>query len=161
MVADPPEGADHDQERPDLAEENAGDGGDLSPTQEQAIIALLNEQTLGRAAAAAKVGQRTLFRWLRQPAFSRAYRQARRDAFGQAIALTQRYAPLAVNTLAQVMMDKAAPHHAKVSAATTLLRFGREGIELDDLAARVEALEKAPPQLQQPASSGRRWGEYR
>ncbi len=27
------------------------------------------------------------------------------------------------------------------TAATTLLRFGREGIELDDLAARVEALE--------------------
>ena len=108
-------------------------------------IALLNEQTLSKAAAAAEVGQRTLYRWLRKPEFSRAYRQARREAFGQAIALTQRYAPLAVNTLAQVMMDDRAPTSSKVAAATTILRFGREGIELDDLAARVEALENAAP----------------
>ena len=76
------------------------------------------------------------------PDFSRAYRKARREAFGQAIALTQRYAPLAVNTLAKVMTDEDAPASAKVAAATTLLRFGREGLELDDLAARVEALEE-------------------
>ena len=58
---------------------------------------------------------------------------------------TQRYAPLAVNTLAQVMMDDGAPSSSKVAAATTILRFGREGIELDDLAARVEALEQSAP----------------
>jgi len=44
-----------------------------------------------------------------------------------------------------------APHHAKVSAATNLLRFGREGIELDDLAARVEALERSAPQREKAA----------
>jgi len=31
----------------------------------------------------------------------------------------------------------------KVSAATAILRFGREGLELDDLAARIEVLEQA------------------
>ncbi len=137
-----------DNDGPDLAEETDDLQRALTPVQERAIIALLNEQTLSKAAAAAEVGQRTLYRWLRKPEFSRAYRQARREAFGQAIALTQRYAPLAVNTLAQVMMDQGAPHHAKVSAAMGLLRFGREGIELDDLAARVEALENAAPQRQ-------------
>ncbi len=94
------------------------------------------------------MGQRTLYRWLRKPEFARAYRQARREAFGQAIALTQRYAPLAVNTLAQIMMDDGAPSSSKVAAATTILRFGREGIELDDLAARLEALEEAATQRQ-------------
>ncbi len=87
-----------------------------------------------------------MYRWLDEPGFSRAYYKARRDAFSQAIGLTQRYAPLAVNTLAQVMADQAAPASARVSAAIGLLRFGREGIELDDLAARVEALENAAPQ---------------
>ncbi len=53
---------------------------------------------------------------------------------------------MAVNTLAQVMADQAAPASARVSAAIGLLRFGREGIELDDLAARLEALENAAPQ---------------
>ena len=140
-----------DNEGQNLAQENNDLHQGLTPPQERAIIALLNEQTVGRAAAAAKVGQRTLYRWLRDPTFSRAYRQARRDAFGQAIALTQRYAPLAVNTLAQVMMDDQAPSSSKVAAATTILRFGREGIELDDLGARVEALELAAPQRQKSA----------
>ena len=116
---------------------------------------MLNEQTIGRAADAAGVSQRTLYRWLDKPAFSRAYHRARREAFGQAIALTQRYAPLAVNTLAQVMMDASAPASSKVAAAVGLLRFGREGIELDDLAARVEALEKAPQRQQETTSP--RW----
>ena len=35
-------------------------------------------------------------------------RPSRWEAFGQAVALTQRYAPLVVNTLAQVMMDDGA-----------------------------------------------------
>ncbi len=140
-----------DNEGQNLAQENDDLHQGLTPPEERAIIALLNEQTVGRAAAAAKVGQRTLYRWLRDPIFSRAYRQARRDAFGQPIALTQRYAPLAVNTLAQVMMDDQAPSSSKVAAATTILRFGREGIELDDLGARVEALEQAAPQRQKSA----------
>ncbi len=140
-----------DNEGQNLAQENNDLHRALTPPQERAIIALLNEQTVGRAAAAAKVGQRTLYRWLRDPTFSLAYRQARRDAFGQAIALTQRNAPLAVNTLAQVMMDDQAPSSSKVAAATTILRFGREGIELDDLGARVEALEQAAPQRQKSA----------
>ncbi len=140
-----------DNDGPDLAEETDDLKRALTPVQERAIIALLNEQTLSKAAAAAEVGQRTLYRWLRKPEFSRAYRQARREAFGQAIALTQRYAPLAVNTLAQGMMDTAAPASSKVAAATGLLRFGREGIELDDLAARVDALEQAAPQQQKSA----------
>ncbi|MFG0241673.1 MAG: hypothetical protein ACF8R9_05595, partial [Phycisphaerales bacterium JB054] len=64
-----------------------------------------------------------------------------RDAFNQAIALTQRYASLAVTTLAKIMADASAPNAAKVSAATAMLKFGRESIELDDLAARIETLE--------------------
>jgi len=118
-------------------------GENLTPKQEQAIIALLNEPTVIKAAKKASVGQRTLYRWMREPTFARAYHAARREAFSHAIALTQRYAPLAVNTLAQVLSDKDAPASAKVSAATTLLKFGREGIELDDLADRIDALEEA------------------
>ncbi len=121
----------------------------LSPNQEKAILALLQEPTIAKAAASAGVSNRSVVRWLTQDDFSRAYRKARREAFSQAIGLTQHYAPLAVNTLATIMADKTAPPHARVTAASTLLKFGREGIELDDLAARVEALE-------QVAEDGRR-----
>ena len=47
-----------------------------------------------------------------------------------------------MTALAKMLSDTSAPHAAKVSAATALLRFGREGIELDDVAARVEELEQ-------------------
>lgn len=49
---------------------------------------------------------------------------------------------MAVATLVKVMNDNAAPPSSKVTAAAVLLKFGREGIELDDLAERVETLER-------------------
>ncbi|MCC6678143.1 MAG: hypothetical protein IT436_13460 [Phycisphaerales bacterium] len=113
----------------------------ISLKQERAIAALLTEPSLAKAAETAGVGVRSLTRWLSQPEFKRAFREARKVAFMQAIALTQRYTPLAVHTLAKVMNDPAAPYAAKVSAAAAILKFGRESIELDDLAHRIEALE--------------------
>ncbi len=113
----------------------------VTARQEKAIAALINETSVAAACRASGIGQRTMHRWMTEPAFLARYRKMRREAFGQAIALTQRYAPLAVNTLAKVMADGAATHASKVSAASALLKFGREGIELDDIAARVETLE--------------------
>lgn len=114
----------------------------LEAKQEAAILALLSQPSIARAAEAAKVGLRTLHRWINEDeAFIAAYRRARRDVFGHAVALTQRYAAVAVQTLARVMTDATAPHASRVSAATALLRFGREGIELEDLEERVKALE--------------------
>ena len=114
----------------------------LTPRQEKTVIALLTQPSVTKAAEAAGVGQRTIYRWLDDPDFARAYRKARRNVFDQAIAVTQRLAGLAVNTLARVMSDANAPASARVQAASTLLRFAREAIELDDLAVRVEALEQ-------------------
>ena len=114
----------------------------LTPKQDQAIIALLNEPTIAKAATALGVSERTLHRWLEDETFHRAFRKARREAFAQAIAVTQRYTPMAVHTLAKVMTDTSVQASARVSAATNLLRFGREALELDDLAARIEALEQ-------------------
>jgi hypothetical protein len=115
----------------------------LTPKQEQAITALLTEPTVAKAATLAGVGERTLYTWLDEPAFSRAYRHARRQAFSHAVSLTQRYAPLAVQTLAKIMADPEAPYPSRVAAATALLKVGRESLELDDLAQRIDALEAA------------------
>ena len=124
----------------------------LTPKQETAIVALLNEPTIARAARSIDLAERTLYRWMDDPAFRAAYRKARREAFAQAIALTQRYAPAAVHALAKIMSDETATHASRVSAATSLLRFSRESIELDDLAERLEALER-----QADAGEGATW----
>ena len=84
---------------------NSPDG--LDPKQEEAVVALLNNVSVRDAAKTVGVHEKTLYRWLDQPAFSAAYRKARRQSFAQAIALTNRYAPMAVNTLASISNDKA------------------------------------------------------
>jgi hypothetical protein len=118
---------------------NAPDG--LTPAQEQALLCLLNEPTVKSAAEKAGVGERTLHRWLDDPAFDAAYRKARRQVFSQAVSLSQKYAALAVNCLGKMINDPSAPHSAKVQASQAMLKFSRESIELDDLAQRVATIE--------------------
>jgi hypothetical protein len=142
----------HEEPRPEPPE-------GLTPRQGDALEALLQGQTAARAAAAAGVNERTLRRWTREPVFRAALLEARREAFGQAIGLTQRYASVAVATLVKIMNDASASASAKVTAAVAVLKFGREGIELDDLAQRVEALESAaaggaPPATLTPRRNG-------
>jgi len=115
--------------------------GQLTRRYEQAIIALMSQPTIAKAAGVVGISERTLYSWLKREDFGRAYRSARRDAYGQAIGLMQQYASAAVQTLAQIMVNPKAAHTARVNAATTLLRHAREGIELDDLAARLETIE--------------------
>lgn len=125
----------------------------LTPKQEQAIVALLSEPTVAKAAAAVSVHIRTIYRWLETPAFARRFRKLRRENFAQAMSLTQRYAPLAINTLARIMADATAPHSSRVAAAGAILKFTRESIELDELASRVEALEVASGLVKPVASN--------
>lgn len=69
------------------------------------------------------------------------------------MAMTHRYAPMAIQALAKIMTDTASPASARVSAATAVLNFARQSIELDDLAERVRALEQsaAPTPIPLPA----------
>lgn len=113
----------------------------LPPKQQAALDALLTEPTVAKAAQKIGITERTLYRWMNEPAFARVYAQHRRQAFGQAVALTQRYAPVAVQTLAKLMLDATVPASDRIKAATAILRLGREGIEIDDLQHRVAELE--------------------
>lgn len=113
----------------------------LTPQQESAILSLVAQPTIARAAQACSIPERTLYRWMKLPEFQRAYRDARRDSFSQAIGLCQRATPVAVNVLAKIMSDPTAPYTSRVAAAIAVLKFGRESLEIDDLAARIAALE--------------------
>ena len=68
----------------------------LKPEQEQAIVALLREPTVPLAAKVVGADESTVYCWLREAVFSKAYREAQREAFRHAIPLTQKYAPAAV-----------------------------------------------------------------
>ena len=137
-----PDEPDQPAEPEESADQSQPGGRGLTKRQEKALEALLNEPTVARAAQLAGVGERTLHAWLRQPIFTAAYREARRTAFGHAISLTQKYAPMAVGTLVKIMGDESKPPTSRVAAATALLRFGREAIEIDDIDERLATIEQ-------------------
>jgi hypothetical protein len=61
----------------------------LGCKKEEAILALLTNRTVEDAARACNKRARTLYRWLSEPEFKTAYREARRSAFSQSLARLQ------------------------------------------------------------------------
>ncbi len=122
--------------------------------REQAISALLVEPSIDKAAVAAGVSPATLWRWLQDHDFDSAYRRARRNALGQAVAQLQQSSSVAVNALREIAEDKEASSAARVSAARAVLEIGMRSIELEDLDIRVAALERAA--AEKAAASGPR-----
>ena len=121
----------------------AGNGSKLTPKQEEAILALLTSQGVDNAARAVGIGPRTLYRWMNEPLFDKAYRKARRDAFGQGTARLQQASGAAVSSILKIMLDQHAPASTKLRAADMVLTRGAKAIEIEDIEARVAALEQA------------------
>src|SRR5262249_43562747 len=115
-------------------------GSKLGRKQESAIAALLTERTHADAAATAGISEATLQRWLRLPAFLRAYRYARRVAVETAVAQLQRASTKAVRTLTRNL--RCGNPSVEVRAAATVLELAAKGVELLDLEERVAALER-------------------
>jgi hypothetical protein len=117
-------------------------GANLSATQERAILALLSQPTLKKAASVVGMDETTLWRWLQEKDFHAAYMSARRETVGRALARIQQSTTDAVATLRSVMKDKQAPASARVAAAKTIIDYAVKAVTYDDLAKRIEELEQ-------------------
>jgi hypothetical protein len=106
------------------------------------IAALLACDSITAAAAHAGVAEGTVYRWLKDAAFQEAYRKARGQVVRHSIVQLQRATGIAVQTLVAVMEDQEVTASAKVSAAKAVLEMAIKGVELDDLEARISALEQ-------------------
>jgi hypothetical protein len=120
-----------------------GHGEKFGRKKEDAIAALLSQRSVEDAARVTGIGTRTLLRWLQMSEFQAAYRQARREAFGQATARLQQASGAAVSTLLKVMVVQSTPASTKVRAADCVLDRAGKAIEIEDIEARVTALELA------------------
>lgn len=121
----------------------SGHGEKLGRKMEEAIAALLSQRSIEDAARAIGVSPKTLLRWLKQPEFDAAYRQARRDAFAQATARLQQASGTAVSVLVKIMIDGSSPASSRVRAADCILGHAAKAIELEDIEARVAELERS------------------
>jgi len=131
-----------------------GHGAKFGRKQEDAIAALLTHRTTEEAARAVGIGVSTLLRWMKEQEFDTAYREARRSAFTQSVARLHQASSAAVNTLLKIMVDPASPPGTKVRAAEYVLDHAAKTIEIEDLEARVEELERSTE-----VSRPRRWGQ--
>jgi hypothetical protein len=116
--------------------------GNLRPKQQAAVLALLNTRSIEEAATAAVVPVRTLYRWLQDPDFDAAYRDAKRASYGQGVARLHQMCSAAASTLGKVMVDAKTPPATKVRAADSILNQTAKAIQIEDIEARLAELER-------------------
>ena len=116
-------------------------GGKRRRSEDAAIAALLSEPTIGGAAMVVGVSESTLLRWLQEPAFKAQYRAARRQVVEAAIGRLQSATTKAVDALERNL--SCGTPAVEVGAAKAILDQAIKGIELVDLAERIEQLEAA------------------
>ena len=113
-----------------------------SARQQRAIEALITEPTTRAAAKAAKVSEATIWRWLTDPIFSTAYKDARSQLLESTLTALQAKGQAAVEALADVMTNAVEYPSARVSAARTILEMtlkAREVLEVEERLREVEA----------------------
>ena len=120
-----------------------GHGAKFGRKKEDAIVALLTTRTVEEAARIIGVSTKTLLRWMKEPEFDAAYRAAKRAAFGQSIARLHHLSSAAVTTLGKVMLEPGTPPATRVRAADSILDHTTKAIEIEEIEARVAALEVA------------------
>ena len=118
----------------------SGHGEKLSRKQDQAIGALLTEQTIESAAERVGVAEATLRRWLKLPEFLAAYRAARREVMEKTVAQMQQASWAASTTLIKLL--GAGNESVRLRAATELLNEANKGLEILDHEERLAALEE-------------------
>jgi hypothetical protein len=120
---------------------NESHNGELSGKQQRAIEALLSEPTTKAAAEKAKVSEATLHRWLNDPAFSVAHKEARGRLLETTLTALQSASVEAVACLRNVVNDKGAPTTARVSAARNVLDFALKAHDVLEVEERLMVLE--------------------
>jgi hypothetical protein len=131
-----------------------GHGAKFGRKMELAIAALVTRPNIEDAARAAGVGEKTLRRWMREPEFNAEYLRARREGVHQAVARMQQATGVAGTIILKLMTDPNVPAAVRLRAAESVFGHAIKGIELEDIEARLGALERSADE-QNPAKSGR------
>jgi hypothetical protein len=120
-----------------------GHGAKFKRKLDDAVAAMLTQRNVEEAARSVGVSTATLMRWQKEPEFQKTYREARRAAFGQAVARLQQGTSAAATTLLKTLVDAGTPASVKVRAAEAIFNHAAKAIEIEDIEARVTELERA------------------
>ena len=115
----------------------------LTAKQTKAIEALLTTGDVSAAAKVVRVHRNTLHRWMQEPVFLAAVREAEARALDDLSRVLVRLGRTAAGTLAKAMSDARAPWPTRVRAADAVLGRLLQLRELATLEARVAELERS------------------
>ena len=115
----------------------------LTDKQAAFLPALLSYPTIKEACFSSGISEATAWRWLNSDSkFREQYRLARRQVVEHVIVRIQTDAASAAKVLRDVADDKEASASARVSAAKSIIELAVKAVEIGDVEARLEALER-------------------
>src|SRR5215218_5614284 len=117
--------------------------GSLTAKQRKVVEALLSNGEVAATSRETGVSRETIHRWLRQPAFNQAVRDAEARAVDDLSRMLVRLGRSATSTLAKAMTDATSPVATRVRAADVALGRLLQLRELATLEARVSDLERS------------------
>jgi hypothetical protein len=113
----------------------------ISTKQQRAILALLSKKNVAEAAQQAKVGERTLWRWLGDPMFRVYLAGAEADMLDAATRRLLQLHDGAIETLQAIVQDSEANAGVRLRAAQAMLDYLLKLRELRNVEQRLTALE--------------------
>ena len=140
------------QKPPDVRDV-AGHGAKTAAVRERAILALLTEKSIGKAAAKCGVHEKTLRRWMADDEeFKRALAEARHLTFEAAMNRVQALMGQAIDTLTKLMSPRLPPA-VRLGAARTVAELG---IHRDDADTIMRKLDEIEAHQRQQDTAGKR-----
>ena len=106
---------------------------------ERAIAALLETCSVRDAAQRSGFSENTMFRLLRDPEFSKLYRDARRQVVGQTISRLQNLTTEAANTMQECL--RCDNPSVRLRASQLIMQQALHGMEVTELDLRVQVIE--------------------
>lgn len=118
-----------------------GHGAKSQAVRDQAILALLSEKSIPKAAARCKIGERTLHRWLTSDAaFQAQYAEARQATFEAGMSRVQALTGKAIETLDDLLDAKDYPN-VRLGAARTVAELGIHQHDAETIMRKLDEIE--------------------
>jgi len=118
-----------------------GHGARSAAMRERAILSLLSERTIAKAARKSGVNEKTLRRWMSEDdTFRVEYATARHITFQAGMSRVQALCARAVDTLEELLDEKKHPH-VRLGAARILAELAMHQHDADTITERLDQIE--------------------
>ena len=107
------------------------------------VAALITQPSVREASKACGLSETQIYQRMKDPIFSKLYKEARRDLLAGCTVAMQSQLGQAVETMAQIMKDEKTPAQTRLQAAESIVRNSLPLNERTDIEERLEAIDRA------------------